>query len=299
MIATAPRSGSAGSLPGSGGRRLVAASLALEVLLAGCRRPLPAGPDVAARIGSEEVRYAEFASHLERTAGGSEGVLGSDVLSQLFDQFVEEKLLLRLAVDRGLVTTASRPRPAIDALLRQELGAEPGAAEIAAYYEAHRADFARPERVRLRQILTESRAVAERARQQVERGADFAAVARRLSRGPDAARGGYQGELARADLPPALVEVIFALRPGEVSRVLPASYGYHLFQVTARLPAELAPLPAVRDDILARLRQQRADQLLRLLVRQGKARYNVVVYERNLPFTYGGLYRDAQSTTSR
>jgi peptidyl-prolyl cis-trans isomerase C len=287
------------SLPGAGGRRLVAASLALEVLLVGCRRPLPAGPDVAARIGSEEVRYAEFASHLERTAGGSEGVLGSDVLSQLFDQFVEEKLLLRLAVDRGLVTTASRPRPAIDALLRQELGADPGAAEIAAYYEAHRADFARPERVRLRQILTESRAAAERARQQVERGADFAAVARRLSRGPDAARGGYQGELARADLPPALVEVIFTLRPGEVSRVMPASYGYHLFQVTARLPAELAPLPAVRDDILARLRQQRADQLLRLLVRQGKARYNVVVYERNLPFTYGGLYRDAQTTTSR
>jgi peptidyl-prolyl cis-trans isomerase C len=284
------------------GTRGVVASCCVALALgdlAACRRPLPPAPDVAARIGSEEVRYAEFASYLARAAGGSEGALASDVLSQLFDQFVEEKLLLRLAVDRGLVTTASRPRPAIDALLRQGLGADPGAAEIAAFYQAHRAEFARPERVRLRQILTASRAAAERARRQVERGADFAAVARRLSHGPDAVLGGDQGELARTDLPPALVEVVFGLRAGEVSPVVPASYGFHLFQVTARLPAEVAPLDEVRAEVLARLRQQRADQLLRSLVRQGKARYNVQVYGRNLPFNYGGLYRDEPAADSR
>jgi peptidyl-prolyl cis-trans isomerase C len=266
----------------------------LMIEVAACRGPVPPAPDVAARFGVEEVRYAEFEAYLERAAGGSEGVLASDALSQLFDQFIEEKLLLRLAVDRGLVTTASQPRPAIDALLRQGLAADPGEAEIAAHYQAHRADFARPERVRLRQILTADRATAERARQEVVRGADFAAVARRLSRGPEAAMGGFQGELGRADLPPALVDVIFALRPGEVSRVVPASYGFHLFQVTARLPPELAPLAQAHDEILARLRRQRADQLLRSLVHEGQARYNVRVYERNLPFNYGGIYRDVQ-----
>src|SRR5260370_37388017 len=105
--------------------------------------------------------------------------MASEVLSQLLDQFVEEKLLLRMAVERGLVTTASEPRRAIEALLRQGLGADPGAGEIAAYYQAHRPEFARPERARPRQILTDSRAAAERARQQVVRGADFAAAAGR------------------------------------------------------------------------------------------------------------------------
>ena len=281
---------------------LVLTALAAGMQLAGCRRPRPPAPDVAARIGAEEVRYAEFEAYLSRSVGRTEGVLPSAVLSQLFDQFVEEKLLVRLAVDRGLVTAASRPRPAIDALLRQGLGADPAEAEIAAYYQAHRAEFARPERVRLRQILTEDRATAERARREVAGGADFAAVARRLShrqQGEGAAASGYQGELARADLPPALVDVIFSLAPGEVSRVVSASYGFHVFQVIARLPQEMAPLPQVHDEILARLRQERADRLLRSLVQQGKARYNVQVYGRNLPFNYEGIYPDVQAATHR
>lgn len=267
----------------------------LPLALLACQESAPPAPDVVARIGeAEEVRYSEFERYLERTVGDPESILASDVLSQLFDQFLDEKVLVRLAADRGLVPAgdkAKSERRAIDALLKEGLEEEPSVQEIARYYQERRQEFARPERVRLRQILTEDRATAERALQQITAGADFAEVARKLSRDPSASSGGYQGELSREDLPPAFADVIFGLKPGEVSPVVPAGYGFHLFQVVARAPAEVVPLEEARGEIVAKMRQEQADRLLASLVTEGRNRYNVTVYPRNLPFNYAGSYK--------
>lgn len=270
------------------------AGIAVALLAACQRQPLP-GPDVAARIGTAQVRYPEFETFLTRSVGGSVNALGGDVLSQLFDQFLDERLLVELAAEQKLIAPGSGPRAAIDALLLKEAersAVEPAA--VAAYYQAHRSEFSRPERVRLRQILTQDERTAVRAKAEVERGADFAEVARRLSLDASSAAGGYQGELARADLPPAFADLIFGLKPGAVSRVVRAEYGFHLFQVTERLPAEVVSAEQARDEIVARLRRERADGALRKLVESGRNRYNVEVYKRNLPFDYEGAYRDAQ-----
>jgi parvulin-like peptidyl-prolyl isomerase len=279
-------------------RWLAALILALGLMApAGCRRqPAPPAADVAALVAGTEIRYSEFQDYLSRTLGDSDAVMASDVLSQLFDQFLEEQLLLRLAEERGLVPAGGEPRQAIDALLRQAGGPPPSAAEVEDYYRRHRQDFARPERVRLRQILTEDRRTAERAQRDLQRGEDFSWVARRLSRDGRAASGGYQGELTRADLPPAFVDIIFSLRPGEVSNVVPAQYGFHIFQVVERLPAQVVPLAGARSDIASRLRRERADRARASLVRQAVDRYNAKVYERNLPFEYEGFHGEIRKT---
>jgi hypothetical protein len=267
------------------------------LLLAACQRAAPPSPDAAASVGDTDVRCAELESYVARNVGESPSTLGSDVLSELFDQFLDERLLIRLAADRRLVRPTGDPgdaRRATDALLADGLRQEPGEAEISRYYQEHREEFARPERVRLRQILTADRKAAEEARREIAAGTPFEAVSQRLSKGPRADGGGYQGELARGDLPPSFADLIFALKPGEVSPVVPAEYGFHLFQVTEREPAEVVPLAAARGEILGRLRQQRADQLLRSLVQEARSHYNVKVYERNLPFAYQGSYSHAQ-----
>jgi parvulin-like peptidyl-prolyl isomerase len=290
-------------MSGRSKRRRVPRLLLLALSLAcACRQGKPPAPDVVARIGDAEIRYSEFEAYLSRTAGDGESVLASAVLSQIFDQFLDEELLVRLAADRGLVratdhASASARRRALDALLRTDLRAQPNDAEIAAYYAAHRADFARPERVRLRQILAEDRATAEKALRQLAAGADFAEVANRLSRDGGAASGGDQGELSRQDLPPAFADIIFSLKPGEISRLVPADYGFHIFQVVSRSPAEVVPLAAARNEIAGRLREQRADKLLAELVKEARRRYNVELYARNLPFEYRGSYGHAPTNS--
>jgi parvulin-like peptidyl-prolyl isomerase len=280
-------------------RRPPLSLLALCLLSLGlaCRREQPPAPDVVARIGGKDVHYARFESYLQHSMGDPDTVLASDVLSELFDQFLDEQLLAHLALDRGLVPSIDRPRQAADALLKADLGAEPGPAEIASVYAAHRQEFARPERVRLRQILVEDRAAAERASRLLAGGSSFEEVARRLTKGENA--GGFQGVLARADLPPAFADTIFNLKPGQISRVMPAEYGFHLFQVVERLPAEVAPIDEVRDGIRARLRQERADRGLAALVGECRNRYTVVVYGRNLPFNYEGVYSGSKKKDQR
>jgi hypothetical protein len=271
----------------------LAPTLGFALLAVACQGAPAPPPDAVAEIGETAVRYGEFERYVQRDVGDTGGVLGSDVLSELFDQFMDERLLTRLAVDRGLVPSAraeAAPRRAIDALLVAGLPREPGDAEVARYYQAHRGELARPERVRLRQILTQDRQAAEAARREVVAGTPFEEVARKLWRGPNAATGGDQGELARGDLPPSFADLIFSLKPGEVSPVVPAEYGFHVFQVVDHLPAEVVPLDAARPEIAAKLRQEGADQLLRSLVQEARSHYNVKVYERNLPFGYQGFY---------
>ncbi|HXO40207.1 MAG TPA: peptidylprolyl isomerase, partial [Thermoanaerobaculia bacterium] len=151
----------------------------LSAMAVGCsHRQAPPPSDVAATVGGSQIPYQDFQLYVSRTLGDAETGAGSEVLSQLLDQYLEERLMLRLAVDRGLVPAGSAARQAIDALLRQAAAAPPSAAEIAEYYRRHRQDFARPERVRLRQILTEDRRTAEQAERAIRGGEDFAAVAR-------------------------------------------------------------------------------------------------------------------------
>jgi hypothetical protein len=77
--------------------------------------------------------------------------------------------------------------------------------------------------------------------------------------------------------------------------VVPADSGFHVFQVVERLPAQVVPLDKARGEILARLRRERGDRTLALLVRQGRSRYNAQVYERNLPFDYEGSYGETRT----
>lgn len=284
----------------------ILAVLAVVILAACDRRPPPPSPEVVAEIDGREVRYAEFEAYVEGALGDAGDSLGSDVLSQLFDQFLEERLLAMLAVDRGLLpedAAESRHlrRRAVDALLADaELSAGGVTAEaVEELYAAHPERFERPPRVRLRQILTEDRESAEAALAEIRAGADFAAVARRLSgeagEAADASGagfvGGSLGELSREDLPPAFADVILELEPGEVSEVVEAEYGFHLFQVTEKLPAETVPLEAARGEIERELLERRADSLLDELAEEARRRYDVSVWERNLPFNYRGIYR--------
>jgi parvulin-like peptidyl-prolyl isomerase len=269
--------------------RLVAAAVALT--LAACLGEPAASPDAVARVAGEEIRYPRFEEYLQQNIGEAGSALPSEVLSQLFDQFLDEALLARLAADRHLAAAGTSPRQVAAALLADAAANwKPSDGAVTAYYAEHREDYARPERVHLRQILVEEKADAERALAAVRAGADFGDVARRLSQEPAAPMGGDQGELARGELPPAFADLIFNLKPGEVSGIVPTDYGFHLFQVLEHLPAQELPLADAAPEIRKLLARQANERRLDELVRDARDRYNPEVYERNLPFNYHGRY---------
>jgi len=197
---------------------------------------------------------------------------------------------VRLARERGLVAGEPAPAEAVEALLLSDPAPPITETAIASYHAEHAEQFRLPEKIVLRAVRTDDRGAAERARRELAAGADFAAVARRLSVDPSAELGGDQGELGRDELPPALADVAFALPPGKVSEIVATPAGFYLLRVERRLPERVQALAEVRDEIRRRLVGTRGDRAYARFVAEARSRYAVEVFDRNLPFVYGGEF---------
>lgn len=260
--------------------------VALLLLAAGC--PPPPRPDVVARLAGESIPNLVFEEYVEESVPAIGAPIDATVLSQLFDRFLEEEILARLAAAR-------RPAPveraaAIAALVaaRTPPVAE---AEVASYYEEHREESVVAPRVDLRQLLIEERRVAEQAVGRLASGEPFDRVAQTLVPEGGGVTAWSQREVAAAELPPAFAGVVFGLPAGGVSPVLEADEGWVVFQVARRLPAQRLPLAAAAPAIRERLTAARAAEARAALVAEGRERYDLEVFERNLPFAYGGRFR--------
>lgn len=176
----------------------------------------------------------------------------------------------------------------------RELVGDLGATEEEArrYYDQNPAEMARPEAVRLSQIvvrLTPGASQAERtaARQKIEAilkevraGEDFAQLARRHSEGAEAAAGGDAGLLIKGKGPPAIERAAFSLQPGQVSDVIESRLGLHLIKVGERRPEGPAPFAEVKEAIRARLLARERKERIRAYVERLKEQARV---ERHLP----------------
>ncbi len=71
-------------------------------------------------------------------------------------------------------------------------------------------------------------------RKRVQEGEDFGTLAILYSEGPSASRRGELGFMLRSDLDKAYSEAAWSLKPGQVSKIVESSFGYHLIQMVER-----------------------------------------------------------------
>lgn len=132
--------------------------------------------------------------------------------------------------------------------------------EIEAYYKEHETDFHQPELVHAAQIIVKSAEEARRILGKIHEGMSFDDAARRWSLSPDAKVGGDLGSFKRGVMPPVFDQTCFALGSGKVSEVVASDYGYHLFKVLDRRPAEVRSLARARGDIERILLQKKREE---------------------------------------
>jgi peptidyl-prolyl cis-trans isomerase NIMA-interacting 1 len=81
-----------------------------------------------------------------------------------------------------------------------------------------------------RRSKDEARSLADQAVSRLRAGATFDDVARELSDGPLASRGGDLGWFSRGQFRPDFEDAAFSLRPGETSDVVESSVGFHVIR---------------------------------------------------------------------
>jgi len=142
--------------------------------------------------------------------------------------------------------------------------------EVARYYAEHESEYTEPEKVKARHILIEipedaDKKAKEKARKRIAEidkklaeGAEFAALARKYSDGPSAARGGDLGWFSRGSMVKPFEKAAFELDPGAVSEPVRTRFGLHLIKVEDHRRAGTKPLKEVRDKIREKLAGERA-----------------------------------------
>lgn len=146
-------------------------------------------------------------------------------------------------------------------------------AEFQKYYDAHKAEFKQEEARTARHILfapgggtpdaagkytdaqwADALAKAEKARQEIVNGADFAAKAKELSSDTGTKdQGGDLGVVQKDTMVPEFETSVFSLKKDEISEPVKTQYGYHLIQVTEITPAKQQTFDEVKEQIKTQL----------------------------------------------
>lgn len=145
-------------------------------------------------------------------------------------------------------------------------------AEGKAFYDENPQYFRAPETIRVSQILIkvdpksdpskkgEARKKLEDIQQRVQKGEDFATLAKDSSQDASAAQGGAMGFIPRGTMPKPFDDAAFSLEPGAVSNVVETEMGLHLIKVYEKKPEKVVPFKDVEERIRQHLTNQKLKQ---------------------------------------
>jgi parvulin-like peptidyl-prolyl isomerase len=163
-------------------------------------------------------------------------------------------------------------------------------ADVARYYDEHRSEFDHPELLSLRHVFkrvsrtatpeerAKVRLETEKLRDRLRGGEDFVQVAQQASDSESAGAGGLILPAARGGLPPAVEAVVWTLKPGQLSDVVPTPVGFHVFRLEAVLPPKKIPLEeagaGIRRRLVAAREAEAKEGLMQDLLRRSGATYD-------------------------
>jgi peptidyl-prolyl cis-trans isomerase SurA len=138
------------------------------------------------------------------------------------------------------------------------------------YYQSHPQEFEGEEEIHVRHIflpLAEDASAAEEAKaraagakviDRLEKGEDFARVARQVSKGPSAEDGGDLGWLRRGTIQKTLEDAAFSLKNGQISGLVRAGPGLHVLKVDGRRRGGAKGFEDAKEEIRVRLLDEQA-----------------------------------------
>ncbi|QLZ61067.1 peptidylprolyl isomerase [Citrobacter freundii] len=143
----------------------------------------------------------------------------------------------------------------LDAAAMQETASD---ADIQSYYDQHQDQFTQPQRNRYSIIQTKTEDEAKAVLDALNKGGDFAALAKEKSADIISARnGGDMGWLEESTTPEELKNAGLKEK-GQLSGVIKSSVGFLVARLDDVQPAQVKPLSEARDEIAAKVKQEKA-----------------------------------------
>jgi foldase protein PrsA len=176
------------------------------------------------KITISDKEKEEELKDLKESYGGEEGFKAALEQSGVTEAGIAEDIEKYLKTEKLL-------EPRID--LKEE--------EIKAYFDENKDQFAHQEQVKASHILVEDEAAAKEVKSKLDKGEDFADLAKEYSTdASNAESGGELGYFGKGEMEAAFEEAAFSLKANEISGPVKTDYGYHIIKVEDKKEAKEA-----------------------------------------------------------
>jgi foldase protein PrsA len=148
-------------------------------------------------------------------------------------------------------------------------------AQIEAYYNSHKSQFATQERRNVRVVLTKDKATAQQAKSALQSGQSWKSVAKKYSIDQSSKNKGgeLQGGVAKGQQEKALDTALFAADKGKLTGPVKTQFGWYVFQVEKITPGKQQSLDESKANIKQQLVTQQQNNALKKFGDDYRKRY--------------------------
>ncbi len=237
------------------------------------QQPAPAGDadPIVASVDGTTIRQSDIAALISTLPQQYRDIPMQMLFPALLERAIDGELLQREAKATGVAENPEvkrrveryRDQLIQEQYLTDQLEAAVSEDKVKAEYEKLREQAPKAEEIRASHILVSDEATAKDIVRELDKGADFAALATEKSIDPGAANGGDLGYFTAEQMVPEFSAAAFELAPGAYSKEpVKSQFGWHVIKVADRRDVAPPSLDEAREQIRAELAEQEARRIL-------------------------------------
>jgi peptidyl-prolyl cis-trans isomerase C len=237
---------------------------------------LPARADdnpVLAKVNGSEIRQSDVALAEEELGPSLAQMDPATKKENVLSFLIDMKIVAKAAEDKKIENNEdfkkrmafTRNRLLMDSLLAAEGKAATTDEAMKKVYEDASKQITGEQEVHARHILVETEDEAKAVKAELDKGADFAELAKKKSKDPGASDGGDLGFFTKDQMVPEFSAVAFALEPGKVSDPVKTQFGWHVIKVEEKRNRKAPEFDQVKAQIETYVtRKAQADYVAKL-----------------------------------
>ena len=265
-------------------RRLAPALTAFSLLAAGAAAvsfaaASAADDPVVARINGQELHRSDVEAAQRGLPQQIQQMPLESIYPMLLDQMVNGKLLSdagrqeKLDQDPEVKKQLARVEDRVlqQAYIGKEVEKAATDDKLKAKYEQYVKDNPPKEEVNARHILVEKEADAKAIIADLNKGADFADLAKKKSTDPAAQNGGDLGWFSREEMVPEFSDAAFKLKKGEYTKEpVKTQFGYHVIKVEDRRMGQPPSFDEAKEELTSSIAREVINDKIKSLRDQAK-----------------------------
>ncbi len=250
----------------------VAGCLAMALMAATPVRAEDANP-VLAKVNGSEIHQSDMALAEEELGPSLDKMDPATKQENLLAFLIDMKIVSKAAEDKKVEDNEefkkrlafARNRLLMDSLLATEGKAATTDEAMKKVYEDAAKQITGEQEVHARHILVETEDEAKAVKAELDKGADFAELAKKKSKDPGASDGGDLGFFTKEQMVPEFSAVAFALEPGKISDPVKSQFGWHIIKVEEKRNRKAPDFEQVKAQIETYVtRKAQADYVAKL-----------------------------------